>query len=191
MTAIHISMSELDTEGTETLLSAHHVGLMALAHRDRVTIVLVNHVYADQSIYGWLEGGPDVPTLHHHQWVAFSVSEIDGIDAARSSAAALRDSSFTNGDVMMSNDAEQRRRDREQTLIADHRRVLAALNAAVANESRATEQQRAGDISAMPTHLADLGTDTMQAEMDAANVTRLTRELADIDAELARLRTGR
>ena len=92
---------------------------------------------------------------------------------------------------MMSNDAEQRRRDREQTLIADHRRVLAALNAAVANESRATEQQRAGDISAMPTHPADLGTDTMQAEMDAANVTRLTRELADIDAELARLRTGR
>jgi nitroimidazol reductase NimA-like FMN-containing flavoprotein (pyridoxamine 5'-phosphate oxidase superfamily) len=79
MTAIHISTSELDTETTEMLLSAHHVGFMALAHHDRVTIILVNYVYADQSIYGRLEGGPDVSTLHHHQWVAFSVSEIDGI----------------------------------------------------------------------------------------------------------------
>jgi RNA polymerase-binding transcription factor DksA len=88
----------------------------------------------------------------------------------------------------MSKDSDQRRRDREQSLIADHNRVLAALNAAVAKESGATEQERAGDISAMPTHPADLGTDTMQTEMDAANVTRLSRELADIDAELERLR---
>jgi RNA polymerase-binding transcription factor DksA len=90
----------------------------------------------------------------------------------------------------MTKDSEQRRREREQTLIEDHKRVLAALNAALAKESGATEQQRAGDISAMPTHPADLGTDTMQAEMDAANVTRLSRELADIDAELERLRSN-
>jgi len=88
----------------------------------------------------------------------------------------------------MSNDSEQYRRDRERSLLADRERILAALNAAVAEEAGATEQERAGDISAMPTHPADLGTDTMQAEMDAANVTRLSRELENIDAELERLR---
>jgi RNA polymerase-binding transcription factor DksA len=88
----------------------------------------------------------------------------------------------------MSNDSEQHRRDRERSLIADRERVLAALNAAIAEESGSTEQQRAGDISAMPTHPADLGTDTMQSEMDAANVTRLSRELENIDTELERLR---
>jgi len=88
----------------------------------------------------------------------------------------------------MSKDSESHRREREQTLIADRARVAADLDAAVAGASRETEQERSGDISAMPTHPADLGTDTMQSEMDAANVTRLTRELADIDAELERLR---
>jgi RNA polymerase-binding transcription factor DksA len=88
----------------------------------------------------------------------------------------------------MSKDSESHRREREQTLIADRARVAADLDAAVAGASGETEQERSGDISAMPTHPADLGTDTMQSEMDAANVTRLTRELADIDAELERLR---
>jgi RNA polymerase-binding transcription factor DksA len=39
----------------------------------------------------------------------------------------------------------------------------------------------------MPTHQADLGTDTMQEELDASNVTRISRELAEIDAALERL----
>ena len=88
----------------------------------------------------------------------------------------------------MLKDSESQRRDREQSLIADRERVLADLDAAIAEGSGATEKERSGDISAMPTHFADLGTDTMQSELDAANVTRLTRELADIDAELERLR---
>jgi DnaK suppressor protein len=39
----------------------------------------------------------------------------------------------------------------------------------------------------MPTHQADLGTDTMQEELDASNSTRISRELAEIDAALERL----
>jgi len=39
----------------------------------------------------------------------------------------------------------------------------------------------------MPSHPADLGTDTMQAELDASNATRVSRELAEIDAAIERL----
>lgn len=39
----------------------------------------------------------------------------------------------------------------------------------------------------MPTHQADLGTDTMQQELDASNETRLSRELAEIGDALERL----
>ena len=39
----------------------------------------------------------------------------------------------------------------------------------------------------MPLHPADLGTDVMQAELDASNATRVSRELAEIDAAIARL----
>jgi RNA polymerase-binding transcription factor DksA len=39
----------------------------------------------------------------------------------------------------------------------------------------------------LPFHLADLGTDTMNAEMDASNATRESAELAEIDAALERL----
>jgi RNA polymerase-binding transcription factor DksA len=39
----------------------------------------------------------------------------------------------------------------------------------------------------MPLHMADRGTDTMQQELDASNATRVSRELAEIDAALERL----
>jgi DnaK suppressor protein len=38
----------------------------------------------------------------------------------------------------------------------------------------------------MPLHPADLGTDTMQEELDASNATRISGELAEIDAALER-----
>jgi RNA polymerase-binding transcription factor DksA len=38
--------------------------------------------------------------------------------------------------------------------------------------------------------MADRGTDTMQEEIEAANVTRESRELAEIDAALERLYTA-
>jgi DnaK suppressor protein len=39
----------------------------------------------------------------------------------------------------------------------------------------------------MPLHMADLGPDTMDAELDASNQTRISRELAQIDEALDRL----
>ncbi len=62
-----------------------------------------------------------------------------------------------------------------------------ALNLAVAEGSQADEQDRDGDLSALPFHPADRGTDTMESELQAANATRMSRELAEIDAALERL----
>ena len=75
----------------------------------------------------------------------------------------------------------------EQRLRAERKRVLASLNAGLARQESDTQEQRSGDVSRMPTHQADLGTETMQDELDASNLTRLSDELAEIDAALERL----
>jgi len=75
----------------------------------------------------------------------------------------------------------------ERRLQEERARALRALNATVAERSEEDEQDRAGDLSSWPLHQADLGTDTMQAELDASNATRVSRELAEIDAALERL----
>lgn len=75
----------------------------------------------------------------------------------------------------------------ERRLRDERERALRALNRSVAESSDETEEERSGDVSAMPTHQADLGTDTMQQELDASNATRISEELADIDAALERL----
>jgi DnaK suppressor protein len=75
----------------------------------------------------------------------------------------------------------------ERRLREERARVLRALGRFTADESSADEQDRAGDLTKVPLHMADLGTDTMQTELDAANVTRESRELAEIDAALERL----
>lgn len=62
-----------------------------------------------------------------------------------------------------------------------------ALNRAVAEVAQADEQDRDGDLSAVPFHPADRGTDTMESELQAANATRMSWELAEIDAALDRL----
>ena len=54
-------------------------------------------------------------------------------------------------------------------------------------EEGTTTRDRDGDLSAVPMHLADLGTDTMQEELDAAQASRGSRELEEIDAALERL----
>ncbi len=50
-----------------------------------------------------------------------------------------------------------------------------------------TQQDSAGDLSKMPYHPADEGTDTFDRELDAQELTRVTEELHEIDAALERL----
>jgi DnaK suppressor protein len=75
----------------------------------------------------------------------------------------------------------------EERLQEERARALRILNRSVAEHADESEQDQAGDLTSLPFHPADLGTDTMQAELDAVNATRVSRELAEIDAALERL----
>jgi len=75
----------------------------------------------------------------------------------------------------------------ERRLQEERARALRTLNRSIADNSDGTEQDRTGDLTTVPLHLADLGTDTMEAELEATNATRVSRELAEIDAALERL----
>ncbi|MEP6730680.1 MAG: TraR/DksA C4-type zinc finger protein [bacterium] len=75
----------------------------------------------------------------------------------------------------------------EKRLMEERARALKLINRAVEEHAGATEQDGAGDLSKMPSHMADLGTATMDDELDASNATRASIELAEIDAALERL----
>jgi DnaK suppressor protein len=75
----------------------------------------------------------------------------------------------------------------ERRLQEERARALRALNRSMDVHLDATEQARAGDTTTAPLHMADVGTDTMQAELDASNATRVSRQLTEIDAALERL----
>lgn len=82
---------------------------------------------------------------------------------------------------------EKQRRHLARRLQEERTRALRTLNRSVSEHAEADEQDRSGNLSAVPLHPADLGTDTMQAELDASNATRVSRELAEIDAAIERL----
>jgi RNA polymerase-binding transcription factor DksA len=75
----------------------------------------------------------------------------------------------------------------ERRLIEERGRALDLLNAGLAEHADGDERERTGDLTSMPFHPADLGTDTMDDELDASNATRVSRELAEIDDALDRL----
>jgi RNA polymerase-binding transcription factor DksA len=75
----------------------------------------------------------------------------------------------------------------EQRLKEERAQSVRALDRSVRDHSQASEQEQSGDLSTMPFHPADIGTDTMDEELDASNATRMSRELAEIDAALERL----
>lgn len=75
----------------------------------------------------------------------------------------------------------------EKLLKEERERTLRALNLSTQRESSESTREQAGDLSAVPHHLADLGTDVMQEELDLTNATRMTKQLNEIDAALQRL----
>ncbi len=81
----------------------------------------------------------------------------------------------------------EQRKHLEKRLLDERTRALDLLNSFVAERSESTEQDEASNLSTVPLHPADIGTDTMDAELDATNATRVSRELAEIDAALERL----
>jgi RNA polymerase-binding transcription factor DksA len=78
----------------------------------------------------------------------------------------------------------------EQRLLDERARINQDLGRFTGEESSGDEQDRSGDLSKMPFHPADQGTDTMDAELDASNATRQSDELAAIADALDRLYTS-
>ena len=83
--------------------------------------------------------------------------------------------------------SKKRRQHLERRLLDERARAQRLLGGSITEHAREDEQERTGDLTSMPLHPADLGTDTMQEELDASNATRISRELAEIDAALERL----
>lgn len=83
--------------------------------------------------------------------------------------------------------SDAQRSEIEQVLKQERERALRVLNRSVDERSDEADRDSDGDLSSIPFHAADRGTDTMQEELDASNATRVSRELADIDDALDRL----
>lgn len=75
----------------------------------------------------------------------------------------------------------------EKRLLEERARINKDLARFTNEEASDDEQDRSGDLSKVPFHPADQGTDTMDAELDASNATRQSAELAEIDDALERL----
>ncbi|CAN5487473.1 hypothetical protein BH09GEM1_BH09GEM1_10650 [soil metagenome] len=65
--------------------------------------------------------------------------------------------------------------------------ALELIHRNTADLTDSSEQDHSGSTSKMPFHPADLGTDTIDEEITASNATRVSAELAEIDAALERL----
>lgn len=75
----------------------------------------------------------------------------------------------------------------EQRLLQERAALQRELQRYSSAEAAEDEQEQSGDLTKVPLHAADLGTDTINAEIDASNATRESAVLADIDAALERL----
>ena len=87
--------------------------------------------------------------------------------------------------------SEAQRQHLEQLLKEERARAMRALNRSLTENSEDDEQDRSGDLTLMPFHPADLGTDTMQAELDAANDARRSSASARTPAPRFRTRGSR
>ncbi len=82
---------------------------------------------------------------------------------------------------------DAQRRHLERRLLEERAGLQRDLDRSLAVQEQEDEQVRSGDLTKYPFHVADLGTDTMDAELGASNETRMSGELAEIEAALDRL----
>lgn len=75
----------------------------------------------------------------------------------------------------------------ETRLIEERDRVTKLLGRYAEQHENEDEEDQAGDLTKMPLHMADQGTDTMQQELDAVMADRESQTLTEIDAALERL----
>lgn len=75
----------------------------------------------------------------------------------------------------------------EKRLLEERASLQRELQRYTGAEAADDEQEQSGDLTKVPFHPADLGTDTINQEVEASNATRESAELAQIDAALERL----
>lgn len=75
----------------------------------------------------------------------------------------------------------------ETRLLEERDRATKLLSRYADQHENEDEQDAAGDLTKMPLHMADQGTDTMQQELDAVMADRESKTLTEIDAALQRL----
>jgi DnaK suppressor protein len=78
----------------------------------------------------------------------------------------------------------------EARLHEERARLLGQLHEFTDVESSEDSQDLAGDLSKFPTHPADIGTDSVNEELEASISTRVSAEIAEIDAALDRITTS-
>ena len=75
----------------------------------------------------------------------------------------------------------------ERRLREERALVLRSLGRYNEEEASATERDRSGDLTAVPFHMADEGTDTFERELSGSLAARNTAQLGEIDDALRRL----
>ena len=82
---------------------------------------------------------------------------------------------------------KQQRSHLEKRLKEERALALELINRNTDELAGNADQDQSGSTSRVPFHPADLGTDTIDEEIQATNATRVSKELAEIDAALERL----
>lgn len=75
----------------------------------------------------------------------------------------------------------------ERRLREERELLLTPLREFAKTDAARDADEPAGDASTMPQHMADIGTDTQQEELDATLATRRSAEIGQIDDALDRL----
>jgi RNA polymerase-binding transcription factor DksA len=83
--------------------------------------------------------------------------------------------------------SDKQRKHLEKRLLEERERVRRDLQRFATGEEDEDQQDRTGNLSKVPFHPADLGTENFDQELDASNASRQTRELEEIDAALERM----
>jgi DnaK suppressor protein len=81
---------------------------------------------------------------------------------------------------------EEQRRHLEGRLQEERERVQRILRRSEENRS-VPESERTGEVTNLPFHIADIGTETYEQEMDMVQAQRASAELREIDDALRRL----
>jgi RNA polymerase-binding transcription factor DksA len=89
------------------------------------------------------------------------------------------------------NDRLSRREVEEiRTVLIERKRKIAGTLGRLSGEAIQNNPKDLGEISSLPQHLADLGTETSEQDKDLGLAERASEEIAEIDEALERLKDG-